>query len=161
MLVLLTGCMMVQAQSPVIRNGNDYVVDGQVMKKAAFNGYLKNTCPEAYAKFNSGYKTSKAGWGLFGTGIGLGVAAVGMAIATPWAVQDKSDEAVIGYSTGMVLAYVASSLATTSGIICLAVGYGKMHNSADNLYYATCAKKPVAELHLTAGQNGIGLACRF
>lgn len=161
LLVMMTGWMTMQAQSPVVRNGNVYVVDGQVMNKAAFNGFLKNTSPEAYTKFNSGYKLSKAGWGLFGTGLGVEVAAIAMAAATPAvAAKEMSGSAATGYAMGVTLAYIAGSAMTTSGIICLAVGYGRMHNAAD-LYNVTRESKQTAELHVTAGANGLGLACRF
>lgn len=155
-LVMMTGWMTTQAQSPVIRNGNDYVLDGQVMNKVAFNGYLQNTCPEAYNKFNSGYKLSKTGWGLFGAGLGVEVAALAMVFAYPAVATQNT----YGYLTGMTLAYVAGSGMTTAGIVCLAVGYGKMHNAAE-LYNASCASRQTAELHLTAGPNSIGLACKF
>lgn len=158
-----------QSQSCVIRSGNTYVVNGDVMNKKAFDGFLKNTNTAAYTKFHSGYKISKAGWGLFGGGLGLGTAAFAMALATPavaekMAETDGPDEAVaqtsIGYTTGMVLTFVAGSAITTAGIVCLGVGYGRMHNAAD-VYNVDCQKKPVAELQLTAGRGTIGLACKF
>lgn len=163
LLVLMTGCLSINAQSPVYRNGNSYMVDGQMMNKKAYKGYLQNTCPEAFNKFNSGYKTANAGWGLFGAGLGLETAAIAMAIATPAIAVDKKevdDKTMVGLSTGMALSYVTGSLMTTAGIVCLAVGYAKMHSAAD-MYNTSCAKKPVAELHLTAGRNAVGLACKF
>lgn len=160
-LVMMAGLMTIQAQSLVVRNDNDYIVDGQVMNKAAFNGYLQNTSPEAYAKFNSGYKLSKTGWGLFGAGLGTEVIAIAMAMATPAVIQGGlTTSKAVGYTTGTALIYIAGTSLTTAGIVCLAVGYGKMHNAAD-LYNVSRASKPTAELHLTAGANAIGLACRF
>ncbi len=155
-------------QSCVIRSGNTYIVDGQAMNKKAFDGFLKNTNATAYNKFNNGYKLSKAGWGLFGGGLGLETVAFIMAAATPAvamkAADNASDEAVVktsvGYTTGMALAYIAGAAATTAGIVCLGVGYGRMHNAAD-VYNVDCQKKPVAELQLTAGRGTIGLACKF
>lgn len=171
LLVAIMSMLAAQAQtqqSCVIRSGNTYIVDGQAMNKKAFDGFLKNTNATAYNKFNNGYKLSKAGWGLFGGGLGLETVAFIMAAATPAVAMktadNASDEAVVktsvGYTTGMVLAYVVGAAATTAGIVCLGVGYGRMHNAAD-VYNVDCQKKPVAELQLTAGRGTIGLACKF
>lgn len=160
-LVMMTGWMTMQAQAPVVRNGNVYIVDGQVMNKAAFDGFLKNNSPEAYAKFDSGYKLSKSGWGVFGAGLGVGTAAIAMAMAAPAFTQNNpSDYAIAGYSAGTALVFVAGSSLTTAGIVCLAVGYGKMHNAA-NLYNNSQASRQTAELRLTVGAGTVGLACRF
>ena len=62
------------AQSPVYRVGDKYMMDGKMMNKREFKGYLQNTCPEAFQLFNNGYKLSIAGWTCFGTGLAINAA---------------------------------------------------------------------------------------
>ncbi len=158
--VLALGAM---AQSPVVRNGNNYLLNGQNMNKREFKGYLQNTCPEAFAKFNSGYKTAIAGWALFGTGLGLEIGGAAVAIVgSIKTIQSPSSTPTV--EAGTIVAgsamYATGAVVLASGIVCLAVGYARMHNSTD-VYNVGCAGKPVAEFNVTAGGNGIGLACRF
>lgn len=154
------------AQSPVLRYGNHYAVDGTNMNSREFKGFLKNTCPEAFNKYKSGYNVATAGWVQFG--LGLGLEAGGIAAAFVGGENMVNQEPKPGPETkvdGGVIAgplmYVSGALVLSSGIICLAVGYARMHNTVD-LYNMGCAKhKPVAEFRVTGGANGLGLACRF
>ena len=68
MSVIALGAM---AQSPVYRVGDKYMMDGKMMNKQEFKGYLQNTSPEAFQLFNNGYKLSIAGWSCFGVGLAL------------------------------------------------------------------------------------------
>lgn len=58
-------------QKAMTRSGNTYFLNGQVMDKKAYIRFLKDNCPAAWQKANSGYKTATAGWCLLGIGAGL------------------------------------------------------------------------------------------
>jgi hypothetical protein len=66
--------MSAMAQSPVYRVGDKYMMDGKMMNKREFKGYLQNTCPEAFQLFNNGHKLGIAGWTFFGTGLAVNAA---------------------------------------------------------------------------------------
>lgn len=143
------------AQSPVYRIGDKYMLDGQVMNKKAFQGYLKNTSPEAFALFDNGHKLSIAGWTCLSVGVvtnGVGTFVMRNYISGK-AKKDAS------YSIGSALNSLGSA-ATASGIVCLGVGYARMHKAA-NLYNIDKAKRPDLNFAVVAGDNGVGLAMQF
>lgn len=143
------------AQSPVYRIGDKYMMDGQTMNKEAFRGYLKNTSPEAFALFDNGHKLSIAGWTCFGFGVvtnGVGSFMVRKYISGK-AKKDAS------YGIGSALTSLGSG-ATAAGIVCLGVGYARMHKAA-NLYNIDKAKRPDLNFAVIAGDNGMGLAMQF
>lgn len=148
------------ASSLVIRKGNTYIVGDQRMNKQAYRGYLKNTCPEAYRKFDRGYKTAMAGWGLFATGPALvggsTIFWLGASFGyhpnnTP--AQERHRKAVLGSNLGLTCLGGAAFL---SGIVCLSVGYGQMHRTTGNL---NCS--PTAYWTIEKRPNEIGLAWHF
>lgn len=161
--VLLALAVGAMAQSSVVRSGNQYLINGQTMNSREFKGYLQNTCPEAFSKFNSGYKTAIAGWVLFGGGLGLELGGIATSIASGVKAVESTSGATPAEVGGVIagpLMYVTGALAVGSSIVCLAVGYARMHNTVD-VYNVSCAKKPMAEFHLTSGANGVGIACQF
>lgn len=152
------------AQSPVLRNGNHYVVDGQSMNSREFKGFLKNTCPEAFNKFNSGHKVATAGWVQFGLGLGLEVGGLAATIVSAKNMADQQPQEPTKLEGGAIagpLMYVSGALVVSSGIVCLAVGYARMHNTVDIYNLSRGRQAFVPEFRLTGGVNGLGLACRF
>lgn len=134
----------------VIRSGNTYMYGDLVMNKGAFEDWLnEHNCPAAYMQFNSGRRTASAGWSLMITGLTLDL------IGTILAVKVK--EATFGY----VFMGIGGALEIAC-IPTIAVGYSKMHRSAD-IYNASCRStasiKPYWAVQVNA--NGIGLACHF
>ena len=77
MLLMSVITLGVMAQSPVYRIGDNYMMDGQMMNKREFRGYLQNTSPESFQLFNNGYKLSIAGWSCFGVGLAVNEFAAG------------------------------------------------------------------------------------
>lgn len=143
------------AQSPVYRIGDKYMMDGQVMNKEAFKGYLKNTSPEAFALFDNGHKLSIAGWTCLS--VGVVVNGVGSFMVNKYISGNAKKD--ISYSIGSGLTSLGSA-ATASGIVCLGVGYARMHKAA-NLYNIDKAKRPDLNFAVVAGDNGVGLAMQF
>ena len=153
MSVIALGAM---AQSPVYRVGDKYMMDGQMMNKKEFKGYLQNTSPEAFQLFQNGYKLSIAGWSCFG--VGLAVNTVGTGMMRRY-FNGKVQKDVV-YEIGASLASAGSGL-TVAGITCLAVGYTRMHKAA-HLYNIEKAHRP--DLRWVFGMNNEGamaLAMQF
>lgn len=143
------------AQSPVYRIGDKYMMDGQVMNKEAFKGYLKNTSPEAFALFDNGHKLSIAGWSCLSAGVALN--GVGTFMLRKYISGNAKKD--ISYSIGSAL-YSLGSATAVSGVVCLGVGYARMHKAA-NLYNIDKAKRPELNFAVVAGDNGMGLAMQF
>lgn len=145
MSVIALGAM---AQSPVYRVGDKYMMDGKMMNKQEFKGYLQNTSPEAFQLFNNGYKLSIAGWSCFGVGLALN--SVGSAMVRRF-VNGKTEKDAV-YNVGAALTSVGSGI-TVAGITCLGVGYSRMHKAA-NLYNIDKAQRP--DLRWVFGVNNEG-----
>jgi len=146
------------------RIGNSYMVNGQTMNKRAYQGYLQNTCPEAFAKFSNGLTLANVGWGLFAGGLALDLVGCCMMLSSP-EVKDGTtrSSSTTQMSAQLLGGYMIGSLGGAleiASIPCLAVGYSRMHGAAD-LYnaYARTGAKPY--LTLNAGANGIGLCYHF
>ena len=162
MVLLLAACLCADAQtngSLVIRNGNTYIADGKSMNKKEYMNFLQEQNSMAYGNFQKAFKLSKQGWALFGTGLGLGVGGFATIIASgalgmSGNVQDLPPVALVGAG----LFFVGDCL-TFSGIVCLGVGYGRMHNTVD-IYNVEVDRqqKTTAQLRLNYTGNGAGLA---
>ena len=156
MLLMSVITLSAMAQSPVYRVGDKYMMDGQMMNKKEFKGYLQNTSPEAFQLFQNGYKLSIAGWSCFG--VGLAVNTVGTGMMRRY-FNGKVQKDVV-YEIGASLASAGSGL-TVAGITCLAVGYTRMHKAA-HLYNIEKAHRP--DLRWVFGMNNEGamaLAMQF
>lgn len=143
------------AQSPVYRIGDRYMMDGQIMNQKAFQAYLKNTSPEAFALFDNGHKLSIAGWTCLSVGVVTN--GVGSFMLNKYISGNAKKDA--SYGIGSALTSLGSSI-TASGIVCLGVGYARMHKAA-NLYNIDKAKRPDLNFAMVAGDNGVGLALQF
>ena len=153
MSVIALGAM---AQSPVYRVGDKYMMDGKMMNKREFKGYLQNTSPEAFQLFNNGYKLSIAGWSCFG--VGLAINSTGSALLRRYLRGDAKKDAV--YDIGTTLSSAGAGL-TVAGVTCLAVGYTRMHKAA-HLYNIDTAHRP--DLRWVFGLNsngGMSVAMQF
>lgn len=141
----------------VNRKGNSYLLNGYIMNKKAFMNTLYTTCPTAYNHFNKGYKLSNVGWGLFGGG--LGVATAGVLISGIGAIQSTKGQTNYGAVIGDLF-IIAGSDFVTAGIVCLSIGYGKMHNSVDlyNIKLEAQQPKPTLSVNYTGTGAGIAIA---
>ena len=144
------------AQSPVYRVGDKYMMNGEMMDKREFKGYLKNTCPEAFELFNNGHKLSIAGWSCFG--IGLAINSVGSSILTSCLRGQITQDYMLDISYSLT---TLGAGVTVAGVTCLAVGYTRMHKAV-NLYNIEKAKRP--DLRWVFGMNrngGMAVALQF
>lgn len=145
------------AQSPVFRVGDKYMMDGHMMTKKEYRGYLKNACPEAFELFDNGYKLSIAGWSCLGSG--LVINSIGGALLRKYYNSEKDDTDLV-YEFGSSLSSLGSGL-TTVGIVCLSVGYTRMHKSV-NLYNIEKAHRPDLRWVLALNnQGGMSVAMQF
>jgi len=159
--VMMALVMMPMMAQNVVRHGDTYMVEGQVMKKRAFADYMQAKAEAQFAaQFRSGLKVSDAGWGLFAAGLaaecgGMIMTTVGYADAVQNISEDPVPQDINPLAAGGVVCYLVGGGCVTSGIICLAVGYARMHKSAD--LYASSKK----QAYLTPSTNGLGLALHF
>jgi len=153
MSVMALGAM---AQSPVYRVGDKYMMDGNMMNKKEFKGYLKNTCPEAFQLFNNGYKLSVAGWSCFGVGLTLN--SVGSVMLRRYIRKNAQKDEL--YDVGSALSSAGASI-TVAGITCLAVGYTRMHKAA-KLYNIEKANRPdLRWVFAVNNDGGVSIAMQF
>lgn len=148
--------MSAMAQSPVYRVGDKYMMDGKMMNKREFKGYLQNACPEAFQLFNNGHKLGIAGWTIMGTG--LAVNAVGSTLLKRYLHGDAKKDYT--YDIGTSLTSLGSSMAV-AGVVCISVGYTRMHKAA-NLYNIEKAHRPDLRWVFGMSQNGdMSIAMQF
>lgn len=105
-------------------------------------GFLQSRDAVNYNYFRSAYRLLNAGWGLFSGGLAVGI---------------------VGAFFGGYIVSSVGGIANTAGIVCLAVGYARMHNTVNN-YNALNAnrlRKSAVDVALQSSQDGIGLAIRF
>ena len=124
------------------------MMNGEMMDKREFKGYLKNTCPEAFELFNNGHKLSIAGWSCFG--IGLAINSVGSSILTSCLRGQITQDYMLDISYSLT---TLGAGVTVAGVTCLAVGYTRMHKAV-NLYNIEKAKRP--DLRWVFGMNRNG-----
>lgn len=142
--------LSVMAQSPVYRVGDKYMMDGKMMNKREFKGYLQNTCLEAFQLFNNGHKLSIAGWACMSTGVVVN--SVGSSLLSMYFRTTGTARKEYMYSLGYTLTSLGSS-AAVAGIVCVSVGYTRMHKAV-NLYNIEKAKRP--DLRWVFGLNQSG-----
>lgn len=142
--------MSAMAQSPVYRIGDKYMMDGKMMSKREFKGYLQNTCPEAFQLFNNGHKLSIAGWACLSTGVVVN--SVGSSLLSMYFRSNASTRQGYMYDLGYTLTSLGAS-AAVAGVVCVSVGYTRMHKAV-NLYNIEKAKRP--DLRWVFGLNNSG-----
>jgi len=162
----------------VYRSGNTYMANGQSMDKKAFAVYMQeNAEANLSSQFKSGLTVANAGWGLFGGGLALEIGGLACTIAgisnTSRTVTDVIDSEAsdieistsvtknAGVAAAGTALWLLGSATLTSGIVCLAVGYSRMHRSADIFAIQHNQSKPQAYLSLKTSSNGLGLALNF
>lgn len=143
----------------VSRSGNTYFAEGRMMKKQAFAEYMQSKAEANLAnQFTNSLHLSNVGWGLFGGG--LGACTAGSITTIICATQvPKNGPMNQGMQIGLAVA-ILGELCTDASIVCLAVGYARMHNTAD-IFIATRPSQPKAYLELKTGPQGVGLALKF
>lgn len=147
-----TSYTMVKEQSAVgyiTRRGNTYILGNQVMKDLEYSAFLRQKCPAAYLQYESGHRTSVAGWSLLGCGAGL--CGLGWMLA--------SGVTGDGLYSGVYMSYLGS-LSMAASVPTLIVGYCRMHSSADT-YNVNCTHRTVAYWSINMHPDGVGLALNF
>lgn len=134
------------------------------MDKKAYIRFLKDNCPAAWQKANSGYKTATAGWCLLGIGAGLELGGVIGVIATTGSIiNGTTDDGMTAVNSTLALAalYYVGAFSIVASIPTISVGYAKMHNSVD-VYNVACTTAQVRPYwSIQTSNNGIGLAYNF
>ena len=137
-----------QAGSFITRSGNSYFYNGKSMSESEYVAFIQNNCYEAWQSHQNGKKLVKNGWTFFGVGLGCFVISIPLAFA-PYSIY--YDPILWGAGSGFLI----------SSVVCLPIGYSRVHNSHE-IFNQQCAKRTAKlELGLQTSQNGLGLALKF
>ena len=127
-----------QSLKYVSRNGNTYYYDGKSMRGKTYENFLQKNCTLAYNEYKNGHKVATAGWVLFGIGLGMD----------------------LGFSWWAPYTWIPALGFEIACIPTLAVGYSRMHHSADT-FNGSCSKRTVSYWSINSSKNGIGIAWNF
>lgn len=165
--VLFVTVLALSANAQVIyRSGDKYFADGQPMNKQMFAAHMQQNAEAQLAQqFRSGLTVANVGWGLFGGGLAMELAGCFMIPASASHLANEGGQGVapmVGMQLAGAWMIVLGGCVTTASIVCLGVGYARMHNSAD-VFVATVRdrQRPQAYLSLQTSRNGLGLALNF
>lgn len=123
----------------IIRSGNRYYYDGEMMRGKVYASFLQNNCTEAFKEYRKGQIVSNIGWCLMMVGLGLDFAS---------------------FASGSIKVMIPAAILEIGCIPTLAIGYAQMHRSAE-IFNSTCVAKSQAYWSVSASQNGVGLALNF
>ena len=162
-------CTNMAAQEVLHRFDNTYYCGQQPIKQSEMlEWYAQHNCQVAYDHFAKGQKMSKAGWALFGIGLGLEGCSMGCIFRNKTTLDSSQAPArarALNYHQKLFISgIILGSAAAACEIACiptLIVGYHKMHRSVDlyNVLCNTADAKPYWAIQ--ADENGIGLAFHF
>ncbi len=140
---------------------NEYIYLNNTMDRKAYQAFLRNNCPAAYAKYKKGTREVQAGWSLFT--IGIAAAALGWTMAIAPDIFPESGS--FDYKTYANLGIISGSVSVCVsfvGLCTFSAGYSH-RNKALKLYNNSCAGPQEHSLSLNFGptRNGLGLTLNF
>ncbi|MGM9809684.1 MAG: hypothetical protein ACI30J_02305 [Paludibacteraceae bacterium] len=133
------------------------------MEKEAYLRFIENNSPEAWASYQKGTKLWKAGWGLFGAGLGVGIVGIvmcGAGVADIAMNDGVVNQGNIGLTNAGVGVAVVGDLMIMGSIPCLVVGSIKRNNTHE-VYNKTRHLTSPLTFQLQTSQNGVGIAMTF
>lgn len=123
------------------------------MEKEAYLRFIQDNSPEAWASYQKGTKLWKAGWGLFGAGLGVGIAGIVMSGVG----VGQGNPGLAGSGAGIV---TVGDLMIMGSIPCLVIG-GIKRNNTHEVYNKTRHLTSPLTFQLQTSQNGVGIAMQF
>lgn len=141
---------------PITKSGGNYYLGDKRLTDEQYCDFIRTNCRDAWDSYNSGNKLWKAGWSLFGVGLGLDVLGTGLLCGGVAGYRYNSGLVV----SGSVFLGIGGGLVTAS-VPCIIVGGIRKYNSHD-VYNKSCASGQMAvTFGIQASQNGLGLAVNF
>jgi len=159
----------------VTRIGNTYMVGNTAMNSKAFQGFLQSRDAISYQSFRSARTLANTGWGLLAVGLACEISAIPMLVYGTFDAAGSTTQATTGEEdlkqsakiadivVAADLMIVGGSLVTTAGVVCVSLGYVRMHQTADN-YNALQShrrKSTGVNVALQSSRDGLGLAFQF
>ena len=163
-----------QDVGPLTRNHNIYYYHGKPMKRAEMVQFLNENCKEAYDYYRKQQKIEKAGWGLFGSGIGILI--IGAGVLGGSEVYEKNNinpsrdtyHAIQWTGVGMMISAWVVGFASIPMIIVGNVQKKNAHKQYNTWFgykelEQETSQRDVTplELRLQSSSNGLGLALSF
>lgn len=119
-------------------------------------------CAEAWQNYQKADAVWKTGWGLFGSGLGLGVAGAVMfpigAFGNTSSPSGNPKAKAVAIS-GLTFVCVGAGMVTAS-VPCLIVGQIRRQKALRS-YNENCSSEPPLTFSIQTSSNGIGLAMQF
>ncbi len=145
----------------ITKQGTHFYLGDNKLSHKELKGLMRNTSPELYKQYRTGYNLIGAGWYFTASSAVIFATGAGLAISDLYA-RPSVLHCHPGWGTWVTLFFVpfGSAFAAT-GIPMLCVGYNKRNKSIDAYNIVHTTKEPVVTYSLTAGQNGIGFAVNF
>lgn len=143
---------------PITRQGFIYYYHNDPMTYAEMLNFVNSNCERAYQYYQKQQKIQKAGWGLFGCGLGITVAGAVMSGIYDRKVYDL-------YGAGVGLACIGFTAVLVGVPMIIAADANK--RNAHKVYNTWCGYKELEqetsrlELRLQSSPNGLGLALSF
>lgn len=153
----------------IVKNGDTYFLHNGTniteMDKSAYLLFLQKNCPDAWYSYQKGNRLWKAGWGLFGAGLGtaflIGLPLLCVGINGEIACYDHSHNYYAdNYCSAGKALMITGSLMAEGSIPLLIVGSIKRNNSHE-VYNERCLSRTPVTLSLQSSASGIGLALNF
>ena len=152
----------------IVKSNGYYYVGEKKMTKEQYLHFIHSNCQEAWESYKKGGKLLKAGWGLFGVGMGslvIGVPMTIIGLSRMVNLEKSTSGNEVSIEAGIAAAGIVftgfGACFTIASIPCLAVGAYKRNNS-HSVYNNRCAAhKETMNLNIQVSQNGVGLAVAF
>ena len=139
---------------PITKSSGFYYLGEQRMTEDQYIDYIRSNCRDAWDSYNSGKKLWRAGWSLFGVGLGLEVLGGGL---LGGGIGDSDAGLIV---SGGVFAGVGGAFVIAS-TPCIIVGGIRKYNS-HVVYNNSCAARQTAvTFGLKPASGGIGLTMNF
>ncbi len=145
----------------ITKQGTHFYMGNDKLSHKELKGLMRNTSPELYKQYRTGYNLIGAGWYFVSSSavalLSIGAAGISDLYATPNTFHCHSGSLL--WAT-LICGPIAGGF-TIIGVPMLCVGYAKRNKSIAAYNIAQIPKQPEITYQFTAGQNGIGFAINF
>ncbi len=145
----------------ITKQGTKFYLGDYELSHRDLKGLMRNTSPELYKQYRTGYNLIGAGWYFTASSAAILLSGAGLAISDLYARPNVID-CHPGWGTWVAVFFVPFGGAfAAAGIPMLCVGYKKRNQSIDAYNIAHTTKEPAITCGFQASENGLGFAINF